>query len=127
VTGATIFQSGLTANTLTVSESLTLEGVQEQDDTEVLTIDVNGVVHKKPIFLKNRTNNSTETVIEYQSIFNPANLTVRLGATFIIETFATYYVLGDLDNGGNIVVDGTLKVGGVIYNSGTITGSGIIE
>jgi hypothetical protein len=112
---------------LTATDPLTLEGVQLVDDTEVLSINVNGVVHKKPIFLKNNASNSTETIITRQSIFNPADLTVRLGTTFTIESNATYYVLGDLYNNGDIVVDGTLKVGGTIYNSGTITGSGIIE
>lgn len=110
-----------------VSDPLTLSGVQSTSDDEVLTIDTNGVVHKKPIFLKNRTNSSTETVIAYQSIFNPAKLDVRVGATFTIEAIATYYVLGDLNNSGSIVVDGTLKVGGIIKNNGPITGSGIIE
>jgi hypothetical protein len=109
------------------SNPLTLEGVQEQDDAEVLSINVNGVVHKKPIFLKNNASNSTETIISRQSIFNPADLTVRLGTTFTIEALATYYILGDLYNNGTTIVNGTLKVGGAIYNSGTITGSGIIE
>jgi hypothetical protein len=48
-------------------------------------------------------------------------------STFIIEQDADYYVLGDLTNNGLIVVDGTLKVGGAIYNYGPITGLGIIE
>jgi hypothetical protein len=48
-------------------------------------------------------------------------------SVFIVSTNADYYVLGDLTNYGTLQVDGTLKIGGVLYNYGTITGSGIIE
>lgn len=79
-------------------------------------------------FLRNKTNaSSTDTITINQSIFNPSNLTVLSSSIFIVEATADYYILGDLINSGSIIVDGTLKIGGALYNSGTITGTGIIE
>ena len=79
-------------------------------------------------FLRNKTNDSSTDVITVnQSIFNPSNLNVLDTSIFIIESEADYYILGDLINSGSVIVDGTLKVGGEIYNQGTITGTGIIE
>jgi len=123
VTGDTIFEYGLTANTLTIT------GLTSATDSNVVTIDGNGVVHKTPIlFLRNETNpSSTDTITINQSIFNPSDLTVLSTSVFIVDTNADYYVLGDFYNSGTTIVNGTLKVGGVIYNSGAITGSGIIE
>ncbi len=116
------------------SDPITLENVQTSTDTELLTIDGGGVVHKISLssvggaFLRNETNPSaTDTININQSIFNPSNLTVLSTSTFIVDTNADYYVLGDFYNSGITIVNGTLKVGGAIYNSGTITGSGIIE
>jgi len=106
VTGDTIFQSGLTATTISAT---TYQNLPET-------------------FLRNQTNSgSTDTIHQYQSIFNPSNLTVQSTSTFVIETNADYYVLGDLTNYGTIQNDGTLKIGGVLYNYGIITGTGIIE
>jgi len=106
VTGDTIFESGLTANTISATTYYNL-----------------------PIpFLRNETNSgTTDTITINQSIFNPSNLTVLSTSVFIVDTNADYYVLGDFYNSGTTIVNGTLKVGGVIYNSGIITGSGIIE
>jgi len=115
------------------TDPIKVEGVQTSTDTELLTIDGSGVVHKVSVssvgaFLRNETNSgATDTININQSIFNPSNLTVLSTSIFIVDTNADYYVLGDLYNDGEIVVNGTLKVGGNIYNSGTITGSGIIE
>ena len=113
---------------------LKLEGVQTSTDTELLTIDGSGVIHKVSsssvggAFLRNETNSgATDTITINQSIFNPSDLTVLSTSVFIVDTNADYYILGDLYNNGNIIVNGTLKVGGIIYNYGTITGSGIIE
>jgi hypothetical protein len=79
-------------------------------------------------FLRNETNSgSTDTIKINESIFNPSNLTVLSTSIFIVDTNADYYVLGDLYNYGEIIVEGVLKVGGTIYNYGVITGSGIIE
>jgi len=119
-------------NTLHVSgatDPLRLEGIQTSTDTEVLTIDGSGVVHKLPIpFLRNKTHSgATDTIQINESIFNPADLTVLSTSVFIVDTDADYYILGDLYNYGSIIVNGTLKVGGVIYNYGSITGPGIIE
>jgi hypothetical protein len=115
------------------TDPIRVEGVQTSTDTELLTIDGGGVVHKVSVssvgaFLRNETNPSaTDTININQSIFNPSNLTVLSSSTFIVDTNADYYVLGDFYNSGTTIVNGTLKVGGNIYNSGTITGSGIIE
>jgi hypothetical protein len=116
------------------TDPIKVEGVQTSTDTELLTIDGDGVVHKISVssvggaFLRNETNPSaTDTIAINQSIFNPSNLTVLSTSTFIVDTNADYYVLGDFYNSGSTIVNGTLKVGGTIYNSGTITGSGIIE
>lgn len=115
------------------ADPIKVEGVQTSTDTELLTIDGSGVVHKVSVssvgaFLRNETNPSaTDTININQSIFNPSNLTVLSTSTFIVDTNADYYVLGDFYNSGTTIVNGTLKVGGNIYNSGTITGSGIIE
>ena len=80
------------------------------------------------VFLRNETNASaTDTITVNQSVFNPSNLTVLSSSIFIIEAEADYYVLGDVMNSGSIIVDGTLKIGGALYNSGSITGTGIIE
>ena len=80
------------------------------------------------IFIRNETNASiTDTIRINQSIFNPSNLTILNSSIFIIENTADYYVLGDLTNNGALVVDGILKIGGQLFNTGTITGSGIIE
>jgi hypothetical protein len=123
-------------NALTVSattDPLKLENVQISTDTELLTIDGNGVVHKISSssvgpFLKNQTHSgATDTIQINESIFNPSNLTILSTSVFIVSTSADYYVLGDLTNYGTLQVDGTLKIGGVLYNYGTITGSGIIE
>ena len=78
-------------------------------------------------FLKNTTSKSEERVRKYDSIFNPSNLFISSSCIFIIEPNADYYVLGDLVNSGSIVVDGTLKIGGILYNAGSMTGIGIIE
>ena len=123
-----------------VSDPLKLEGVQTFTDTELLTIDGSGVVHKISTsaitsgitatgsFLRNKTHSgATDTIQINESIFNPADLTVLSTSVFIVSTSADYYVLGDLTNYGTLQVDGTLKIGGVLYNYGTITGSGIIE
>jgi len=115
------------------TDPIKVEGVQTSTDTELLTIDGGGVVHKISVssvgaFLRNKTNPSaTDTISINQSIFNPSNLIVLSTSTFIVDTNADYYVLGDFYNSGTTIVNGTLKVGGNIYNSGTITGSGIIE
>jgi len=123
-----------------VSDPLKLEGVQTSTDTELLTIDGSGVVHKISTsaitsgitvtgsFLRNKTHSgATDTIQINESIFNPADLTVLSTSVFIVDTDADYYILGDLYNYGSIIVNGTLKVGGIIYNYGTITGPGIIE
>ena len=79
-------------------------------------------------FVKNRTDDFiVNTIKSRQTIFNPTNLTVTVNTIFIVEQNADYYILGDLINQGSIVVNGNLKVGGVIYNTGDITGTGIIE
>ena len=111
------------------TDPLKLEGVQTSTDTELLTIDGSGVVHKSPIpFLRNKTHSgATDTIQINESIFNPADLTVLSTSIFIVDTDADYYILGDLYNNGSIIVNGTLKVGGIIYNYGSITGPGIIE
>jgi hypothetical protein len=137
VSGNTGINVSLPTNKLHVSGStdpLKLEGVQTSTDTELLTIDGSGVVHKiltssvGGVFLRNETNSgATDTITINQSIFNPSDLTVLSTSVFIVDTNADYYVLGDLYNNGSIIVNGTLKIGGVLYNYGTITGSGIIE
>jgi hypothetical protein len=115
------------------SDPLQLSNVQTSTDTELLTIDGSGVVHKISSslvgpFLRNETNSgTTDTITINQSIFNPSDLTVLSTSVFIVDTNADYYILGDLYNNGSIIVNGTLKVGGIIYNYGTITGPGIIE
>jgi len=79
-------------------------------------------------FLRNQTNaSSTDTVTVNQSIFNPSNLRVLNTSIFIIESQADYYTLGNLSNSGSLIVSGTLKIDGVLYNSGSIVGPGIIE
>ena len=79
-------------------------------------------------FLRNTTHGgSTDTITEYQSIFNPANLVVLSSSIFIVEQNAEYYVLGDVYNSGSLVVSGTLHIDGGLYNSGSIVGPGIIE
>lgn len=79
------------------------------------------------IFMKSKTSvNSTNIIKTDESIFNPSRLVVVSSSIFIVETDAYYYVLDDLINSGSIIVNGTLKIGGVLYNSGSITGTGII-
>lgn len=79
-------------------------------------------------FLRNQTNaSSTDTITVNQSIFNPSNLRVLNTSIFIIESQADYYTLGNLSNSGSLIVSGTLKIGGILYNSGSIVGPGIIE
>lgn len=79
------------------------------------------------VFLKSRTTaNATSSVVDYDSIFNPANLLVQDTSVFYVDSTSYYYVLGDLVNSGSIVVDGTLKIGGTLYNVGSITGTGSI-
>jgi hypothetical protein len=122
VTGGTIFQSGLTANTLTVTGNTLLS------DLTATTISATTYYNLPLPFLRNETNSgATDTITINQSIFNPSDLTVLSTSVFIVDTNADYYVLGDLYNNGSIIVNGTLKIGGVLYNYGTITGSGIIE
>ena len=78
-------------------------------------------------FVKNTTILPQTTIKQYDSIFNPFNLLIQNNNIFIIENNADYYVLGDLVNSGSIVVNGTLKIGGVLHNIGSITGTGVIE
>ena len=79
-------------------------------------------------FLRSRTHeDSTDVIREYESIFNPFNLTVLSTSIFIVDQDAQYYILGDLINSGSLVVSGTLHIDGGIYNSGSIVGPGIIE
>ena len=86
-----------------------------------------GISSGSSVFQKSRTPaNATSSVIDYDTIFNPSNLTVQSSSIFIIDSTSEYYVLGDLTNEGQIIVDGTLKIGGALYNSGSIIGNGII-
>lgn len=79
-------------------------------------------------FMRNQTDPLGEnTIIQYESIFNPANLTVLDSTIFTVEQDATYYVLGDLINSGSIIVSGTIHIEGGLLNSGSIVGPGIIE
>lgn len=86
-----------------------------------------GISSGSSVFQKSRTPaNATSSVIDYDTIFNPSNLKVQSSSIFIIDSTSEYYVLGDLTNEGQIIVDGTLKIGGALYNSGSIIGNGII-
>lgn len=78
-------------------------------------------------FLKNQTDKDIVYIKSHESIFNPSDLTILDTSIFIVESNAEYYVLGDLINSGSIQVDGTLKIGGIFYNTGIVTGTGIIE
>ena len=79
-------------------------------------------------FLRNQTHpNQADIIKEHESIFNPCDLTILNTSIFIIDDFACYYVLGDLNNDGALEVNGTLKVGGALTTTGPIIGSGIIE
>lgn len=104
----------ITNGDLNITGSLTVNGIEI----------VSGSTVKVP-FSYNQTN-GTDTIRQYQSIFNPTNLKILENNTFIIEENAEYYVLGDLYNSGSLIVSGTLIIGGVLYNSGSITGPGII-
>jgi hypothetical protein len=105
-----------------------ITGVTNTNDTITFTNNTGGTFSFTNAFLRNQTNASTtDTITINQSIFNPSNLIVLNTSIFIIESGADYYVLGDLTNNGVIIVDGTLKIGGELYNSGIITGSGTIE
>ena len=78
-------------------------------------------------FLKSKTTiNTTASIQDNDSIFNPSDLSVVSASVFYVEQESYYYVLGDLTNTGSIVTDGTIKVGGTLYNSGSITGTGSI-
>ena len=78
-------------------------------------------------FLKSRTKaDATSSLQDYDSIFNPSDLLVQDTSVFYVDSTSYYYVLGDLTNSGSVVVDGTIKVGGILYNSGSITGTGSI-
>jgi hypothetical protein len=79
-------------------------------------------------FLRNQTNPfKTDIIKVHESIFNPCDLDVLSTSIFIVDDFACYYVLGDLNNDGSIIVDGTLKIDGALTTTGPITGSGVIE
>lgn len=78
-------------------------------------------------FLKNDTLEITSAIKPYDSIFNPADILINSSSIFIVSENADYYVLGDMINEGVVLVDGTLKIGGVLYNYGVILGSGTIE
>lgn len=120
VSGSTLFTDGLSANTISAT---TISGGTLYGDGSNLTGISGG-----SSFLRNQTNSGvTDTIKINESIFNPSNLTVLSSSIFIIETNADYYLLGDLYNYGEIIVEGVLKVGGTIYNNGAITGTGIIE
>lgn len=89
---------------------------------------VQSLVSSSNPFLRNETNISQVDIIsQHQSIFNPDYLLIKPSSTFIVETSASYYVLGDLTVSGSLTVEGTLKVGGILYVNGPVTGSGIIE
>ena len=79
------------------------------------------------VFVKNQTNNlSSNTVKQYQNIFNHDNLIVNYGDTLLIESDAEYFILGNLTNSGSVVVSGSLIVNGAILNAGSIEGPGVI-
>jgi hypothetical protein len=78
-------------------------------------------------FLKNETISATSSLNNNASIFNPSNLLITSSSIFIIDANCDYYVLGDLINSGSVVVNGTLKIGGVLFNAGSILGIGNIQ
>lgn len=81
----------------------------------------------KGTFLRNETNPTVPNIIRSnESIFNPTNLRILSTDAFIIEENAEYYVLGDVYNSGSLIVSGTMIIDGILYNSGSITGPGII-
>ena len=130
--GDSVVNGSLTAQTLT------LTNLSDSSNNKVLAIDENGLVSKKDLsyltgttsslFMRNQTNSSsTDTIKVHESIFNPCDLEVLNTSIFIIDDFSCYYVLGDLNNDGSILVNGTLKIGGALTTTGPITGSGVIE
>jgi hypothetical protein len=116
--------------TLEVSGTVAFPSLPTASQGNIVGIDTTTgqlTVQSSP-FLKNKTKaNVTSSVIDYDSIFNPSNLIIPDTSVFYIDSTSDYYVLGDLINSGSIVVDGILKIGGTLYNAGTITGIGIIE
>jgi hypothetical protein len=80
------------------------------------------------IFVNNETPSAaTSTITATQALYNPSNLSIFASSTFVIQETAEYYVLGDVRNSGSLQVNGTMKIGGGLYGSGTVTGTGIIE
>jgi hypothetical protein len=124
-TTLTIVPNTIISGSLTVNQGVTgsLFGTSSFAQTSSLAYDL----INRP-FLYNKTNTVLQNVVRVnETIFNPTNLTVVSGSIFIVEQDAEYYVLGDLVNSGSILVDGTIKIGGVLYNQGDIIGTGIIE
>jgi hypothetical protein len=116
--GEPVYITGLTNNGVYSDGTITFNSGDQE------TFSVTGLSNP---FLYNKTRVGLSNIIkETESIFNPTNLVVLSGTTFVIENDAEYYVLGDLTNNGSMVVNGTLKIDGVLYNQGDITGSGTI-
>ena len=114
---------------LEVSGTVAFSSLPITTQTNVVGIDTTtGQLTTQQItFLKSRTKaDATSSLQDYDSIFNPANLLVQDTSVFYVDLTSYYYVLGDLSNSGSIVADGTIKVGGILYNSGSITGTGSI-
>jgi hypothetical protein len=147
VSGPTNFTNGLTADTISATTyynlpvtadtyvtgfSLTNDVItlsqNREDEYSAFTISLSAYTGTTDIFTRNETYSSTtSTISTNQSIFNPSNLTILSDSTFIVEQYAEYYVLGDLTNYGVLIVNGTLKIGGALYDYGTISGTGVIE
>jgi hypothetical protein len=137
LSGYTLTFSGETGSTLTIvpdlinKGNLTISGSLNVNQgitgslfgTSSLSYDI----INRP-FLYNKTDTNLLNVLRTnETIINPSNLTVVYGSIFILEEGSEYYVLGDLINSGSILVNGTLKIGGGLFNQGVITGIGNIE
>ena len=125
-------------NNSVISGSLAVTGVPEGIGSDhvimydtasgLLNFTASAAISREYAFLRNKTHeNATDTISINQSIFNPSNLNVLSTSTFFVDQDADYYALGDLSNSGSLIVSGTLKIGGILYNSGSIVGPGIIE
>jgi len=126
--------SSVSGNTITI-DGFAIETEQITggtfNGTELILITNSGttitITGFTPVPFMKKVTDGTNIIRINESIFNPDNLLINSGDIFIVDTNASYYVLGDIINNGQIDVRGTLKIGGNLINNGSVIGSGIIE
>jgi hypothetical protein len=128
ISGDTIYINNSDGNTVPisgmVSDAIYLDGTIYVRNSVRDMFTIEGLSNP---FIYNQTRiGVSNTVKSHENLFNHSDLVIQPNTIFIVEPNGEYYVLGDVHLNGMMIIDGTLKIGGVFYINGPIFGSGII-